>query len=343
MKTKEKKRTALLAVIIGALAISAVVLFFYSPWSPVNLTSTTPADRSSFTIDAYIDGEDVSWVPISLWTPTASATFEDVEDIYTMTNFQETTASVPGSSISIDLSSYEYVWVQMDPDAETPFAEDWQLLYPNGENGAYNLYAKDPTTDVNFNVADESMNEVTVADHQTDGNYTLLYDCPHYTTTAAQMHYGTNWETTATEFAALTTAQKQWFYDEKNYAGQFGLFDPNDFVYKTTLMHPVLASMTNAFAFKITFNDTISVVDGAATQVNFTLTDNAPFEAVISGAYMYLIAYSPINFLSGINQIGFEISYAANITMSDIDSGNVPIEQSGNALGTFAKLSDIAA
>ena len=230
----------------------------------------------------------------------------------------------------------------MDADGETPFAENWRMLIPGGINGAYDLIGYDPSTDVNFNVFDSVLNEVTVASHATDGNFTLVYDIPHYTTTVAQMHYGTNWALSADDFDDLSQEDKEDYWDEKNWAGQFALFDPNDFTYKTTLSHPLLSTMTNAFCFQMTFNTSVSIVDGATNQINFTLSDNSPFETVISGDVIYLIAYQPLTFDSGVKNLGFELEYATHIEMSDIDSGNIPIQQSGNTLGTFVKLSDIA-
>lgn len=329
---------------IGILLLACVGLLSYVIYSQSPLSPTTTADRSTFKVSSYVDGEDVSpLVPLSLWTPKADAEFDSTEDLYAIAlNFQETTSSVDAEDISVDLSGYDYVWVQMDPDAETPFLENWRMLLPNGANGEYNLIGYDPTTDVNFNVFDETLDEVTVADYQTDGNFTLVYDCPHYTTTSAQLHYGTNWDITATEFADLSATVQATYYDEKNWAGQFNIFDPTDFIYKTTLSHPLLSGFTNCFAFELTFNDTISIVDGEATQINFTLGEYDAFEVVISGEIIYLISYQPILFTSGIQDLTMEISFGTDITLSDIDSGNIPIVQSGNSLGTFVKLSDIA-
>ena len=339
-----EKKTWVKWMPIVVLALCCVGLLSYVLVSQSPVPPSTTADKSTFVVSSYVDGDDVSaLVPLSLHTPKADAEFDSTEDIYNIAlNFQETTSSVDAEDISVDLSAHAYVWAQMDPDAETPYAENWRLLIPLGSNGVYNLIGYDPTTEVNFNVFDLTLDEVTVADHQTDGNYTLIYDCPHYTTTEAQMHYGTGWKLSADDFADLSQANKETYYDEKNWAGQFTLFDPNDYVYKTTLSHPLLSSMTNAFAFKLTFNDSVSIVDGVDTQVNFTLGDSNAFETVISGTEIYLIAYQPILFKNGVQSLNLEISYATNITLSDIDSGNIPILQSGNALGTFVKLSDIA-
>ena len=343
-----KNRKALTRVaIIGFVALIILGIWYFGIYLAPYMGQQQPqANESTFSVTSYVDGEDVSdVVPLSISTPKSTAEFNDIEDIYTMTNFQETIGATKASGISIDLSEHEYVWVHVDPNGDTPFAEDWILLTPNGQNYAYSLYAKDPTTDVNFNIFDQTtLNEITVSGYQTNGNYTLIFDCPHHTETASQLHVGTNWDMSTSDFNDLTASQKEEYYDEANWAGQFPLFDPNDFTYKTTQMHPVLAGITDAFCFKFAFNTTISVVDGNAAQVNFTISDdNLPIESVISGQYLYLIYYQPVIFKYGLQSIRFEISFGADIALSDVDSGNVAILQSGNALGTFTKLSDIAA
>ena len=56
------------------LALVCVGLLSYVLYTQSPLAPTTPADRSTFTVRSYVDGEDVSaLVPISLWTPKASA------------------------------------------------------------------------------------------------------------------------------------------------------------------------------------------------------------------------------------------------------------------------------
>ena len=334
------KWVPVMVLVLACIGLLSYVFYIQSPLPP-----STSADRSTFVVSAYVDGEDVSSLtPISLWTPKATAEFDSTEDLYNIAlNFQETTSSVDAEDISVDLSGHTYVWAQMDPDAETVFLENWRMLLPNGENGEYPLIAYDPSTDLNFNMFDLNLGVVTVASHQTNGNYTLIYDVPHYTTTVAQMHYGTNWDLSAEDFADLSQTLKEDYWDEKNWAGQFSTFNPNDFVYKTTLSHPLLSGMTNAPAFKLTFNTSISIVDGSAVQVNFTLGDSANFETVISGDVIYLISYQPLIFKSGMKSLALEMSYAVNISLLDIDSGNIPILQSGNSFGTFVKLSDIGA
>jgi len=345
-KAKQKKKNFVFLV-LGLLLIGTVVggiIWAVQPGSVLNPTPTTPTDKSTFVYKDYITSEDVSWVPFTIWTPKSTSTFDDLDDVFNVAKYQSS-ASSRASAIEIDLSDYDYVLVQPDPDDDAPYAENWQLITPNGQNAEYTIYALDPTTDVNFNVMDENLNEVTVASHQTDGNYTIVYDCDHYMTTAAQMHYGTNWEVSATDFADLSATQKEWYYDEANFAGQFPLFNPQDdtYTYKTSLSHPALADFTDCFAFKFTFNDSISIVDGEVNQVNFTISDNAPWEVAVSAEVIYVVSYEPILFTGGMLDLGFEISYAANISLSDVDSGNVPILQSGNSFGTFVKLSDIAA
>lgn len=344
-KMKQKKKN-MIYLVLGIVLLGSVIGGLFLVLMPASILppSDSVANRSTFEYVDYITGEDVSWVPFTIWTPKSASEFETLEHIYDISLYQSAISS-RASAISIDLSSYEYVLVQPDPDDDAPYSENWQLITPGGLNDLYTIYAIDPATDVNFNVFDELLNEVDVSSHQTDGNYTLIYDIPHWITTEAQMHFGTNWDVTASEFADLSASARSWYYDEANFAGLFGRFNPQDdtYVYKSTQLHSVLSAFTNCFAFKLIFNDSISLADGNVLQVNFTLEDNVPFEVVISSSIIYLVLYEPMLFTGGMLDFDFEIEYAVNITLTDIDSGNLPIRQSGNAFGTFVKLSDIAA
>jgi hypothetical protein len=337
--SKIKKWIPYLALI---LVVAVVVSWYVYAQSPAG-NPPTPVAKSSFTITSYVDGEDVSGlVPMSVWVPKAGETFDSPDDYQDLTKYTETVSSTVASLVSIDLSDYGFFIAEVQPTGatSTPFANNYKLYYTNGENKVYNLDGYDQATDVDGVVVDSTMSAITIADYATDGNFTCFYDVPHYTTTAAQLHYGTNWDLTAAEFADLTAAQQQEYWDEKYWTGEFGTFVSGDYVYKSVLAHPNLASFTNVFAFELTFNDSVSIVDGAATQVNFTLTDdNAYFEVCYSADKIYLASYAPITFLNGAKQLHCSIQFADNITLSTWKSVRLPIEQSGNAFGTAVALS----
>jgi hypothetical protein len=71
--------------------------------------------NSSFQLISYVDGEDVSdFVEISVWVPDDEAEFDETEDIYTWSNFEEEESSKDADDVSIDLSGIEYAWLEID-------------------------------------------------------------------------------------------------------------------------------------------------------------------------------------------------------------------------------------
>jgi hypothetical protein len=336
---------------IGGIVATAIILVIvgvaiYTPQSPLYIGEDpeqpeTPLSESTFTLYSDPDGEDVSnFVEISVWVPEDDAEFDDTEDIFTMSNFEEEETSKDAEDVSIDLTDYSYVWVEIDPDGESVFATDFHLIY-GGLNYDYTFYVKHQTSDVNFNLFDrDTLNEITVADYATDGNYTLIYDCPHYTTTNIHAN-SDDWACNDDDWDELTASEKEEYYDEKYWRGQFPTYSP---VVDTEKDYDKdLEKLTNAFAFNITCNNTISTVDGNTAQLNITLDDDADVEVVISGTMVYLIYYSAVYFEDGAQELGMELEFGADITLSDIDSGRIVVPKDDSGLGTFTKYSDIAA
>jgi hypothetical protein len=166
-------------------------------------------------------------------------------------------------------------------------------------------------------------------------------DCPHNTTTAAQLHVGTNWAMESSDFDDLTASQKATYYDEKNWAGQYPLYDPAVDLEKE--YHSDLEKITNAFAIKFDFNTSISTVDGNAAQVNVTIASGHDVECVISGDLIYFIWYEGFDFEDGAVSVYFDMDTASGIGLDDADSGRIIVPRDDDALGTFTKYSDIGA
>lgn len=345
-KRRSKKKTKNIAYgIVGALLLTGVVLALYFSLSPESPFVATPTvNASTFKGVSAVDLEDCSdFVEGSIWVPKSSATFDETEDIYTLTNFEETKSSMDLEDISIDLSGVTYAWLEIDPDGESVFSNTFYLLY-GGANYKYTFTLFDLTTDVNFNMVDEDT--MAVVDLSGDnvsltGGYEILLDCPHYTTTSAQLHVGTNWDMEQSDFDDLSTSQKNVYYDEKNWAGQYPLYDPAVDLEKE--FHSDLEKITNAFALKFDFNATISTVDGNSAQVNVTIASDHDIECVISGDLIYFIWYEAIEFDDGAVAIYFDMDTASGIGLDDIDSGRIVVPRDDDALGTFTKYSDIGA
>lgn len=344
-KKKSRQNMLIVGVSLIAILIAGVSIFYaVSPLSPfVTVTETeTPTATTTIKLISYQDGEDVSnFVEVSIWTNDEDAEFDDTEDIYTMSNFEETESSKDADDVSIDLSDYDYVWIEIDPDAETAFSTTWYLVY-GGVNYAYSLYVYHLTSDVNFNALDrDTMNELTLGDYDTDANITLVMDCPHHTTTNIHAN-SDDWAVDDEEWDDMTESEKDEYYDEKYWRSQAPLYVPADDDEKE--FDDDLEKLTEAFALKFDFNGTISTTDGNAAQVNMTVNDDdLPIEVIISGDLIYLVFYETISFETGDYDFDLEVEFGDDIHLDDIDSGRIEVPRDDDNLGTFTKYSDIAA
>ena len=321
--------------LIGLGLIVCIILGFamYANTGALSPFGTT-TDTSTFRLISYRDGEDVSnFVEISVWVP--DELIENAEDIYTLSNFEEKVSSSDADDISIDLSSYSYAWIEVDPDNEAVFENEFYLI--SCLNGLYVLYAHHFSTDVNFNILDvTTMDEW---DKAADGNFTLALDFPHYTVT--NLHGGSDdWAITSDDVDEMSTAELQDYWNEQNWRCQAPIYDPGNDTEKD--FGNDLERLTNAFAIEFDFNDTVSTTDAAVTQVNMTIADlyDEVVDIIISGDKIYTIftetIIAPYSF-------DFEILMAANITCSTVKSGRIAVPQDDDNLGAFTAYSTLQA
>jgi len=335
----------LLALITGGsiYAIGLGIGWWASPFEDEDVAPTTLA-KSSFELECKdINGyEDVSaWVEISIWVPEDETDME-FKDYFKIANLEEEVKSKDADDVSLDISIYLWVWVEIDPDNKSLFANCWILL--SGNNEVYELDVYDQSTDVNFNLVDrDTLGAITVADYQTDGNFTMIFDVPHYTTTADQLHANTDdWNIDSDKWGDFDAGDKLEYYDEKYFAGQYPTYVLTDDDEKD--YDEPLEQLTDAFAFKMIFNDTVSTTDLSVTQVNCTIPDtNENIEIIVDGAIIWFVFYEAVTFTGGAEEFTFSLQFGANITLSDIDSGRIAVPRSDDNLGTFTKYSDIGA
>ena len=337
--SKNQRLLLILAIIIGGGLGVYFIGDYVGLWSIApEETTTTVKTKSTFKLSSYPDLEDVSnFVEMNIWTPKASAEFETMDDIYTLTNFEKSESGKDADDISIDLRDHDYIWAEVT--ANSVFHNNFRLLY-GGVNYDYEFYVFQETSDVNFNILDSNMNASFYTGYQGDDNQTVIIDCPHYTTTVAEMHYGTGWELSATDFADYTEAQKEFMWDEKNFRAQAMYLDPT----LDTCDHEYIEGLeqyTEYFALKLTYNDSVSTIDGNALEVNCTIAKGESVRAVYSGTLIYFIVTEIINFEDGAYDFKFEIQHAANISISSVYSGRLTVPD--DSPGVFSAYSAIGA
>jgi len=286
-------------------------------------TTTTPTTEkitSTFTLFSYPDGEDVSnFIEMDLWEPKSSATFDDTDDVYTMSNFERLVTGKDADDISDDLRDEPWYWAEIT--GNSVFANTFILLI-GGANRDYEFYVYQPTSDVNFNILDAVMNEAFTAGYQGDSNHTLIADCPQDTRTPiTDLHYGVGWDVSATEFADYSATQQLEMWNEKNYRAQARYLDPS----LDTADHEYIEGLeayTDYFGIKVSFNTTIGTT-ALLTDINVTVAKGEKVRAFKIGADVWFVVTEDINFKIGAYDFKFEMSIGANISVSAVASGRI--------------------
>jgi hypothetical protein len=357
--SKQKRNRKIAIAAIAVLFISFLVyLLAFSGFSPFSGTQTPTTGNSTFQLISYVDGEDVSdFVEISVWVPDSNAEFDETEDIYTWSNFEEEESSKDADDVSVDLSGIEYAWLEIDPDAEAVFANNHHLLI-GGKNYAYKFYVYHQSSDVNFGCMNETMGETwsnfTTAgalpiDPQEAvdpfgwrdapaGNFTLAMDVPQWTYT--NTHVGSNWDIEQSEYDDYSSSELEFVHAEANWRCQAPTYNPATDLEKSG-EEDGLEALTNAFVIRWTYNTSVSTTDGAATQINMTITDDTNAEVVIDGTYIYMIFTDVIDFEDGPVLVDFEYQEATDIYASNVQSGRLVVPRDEDSLGAFTAYSVI--
>lgn len=321
-----------------ALGLITLILIAYAPLSPWYLwweddeeVPITPTTRTVSTVAVWsnVDGELVSsFVEWDVWIPKTGADFsEGYEDITALaTNFEREITGKDADDISIDLRDHEWVW--FEATGNTVFDNTFYLR--RGEaNFDYDFLVHHRSSDVNFNILNSSMASITIPGHSTNFNGTGILKAPGYTTT--DCHYGDiGWELTATEFAELTTKEKKEIWDENRWRDQWPVYIPTDDICNE--FDRDFEKITNTPALKWTFNDTISVIDGAVTQINYTIGKGYPIEILISGTFLYMVWYEGFDFYPDPYTFEFEMWFGLNISVTTVESGRADIPGSLSTL-----------
>lgn len=347
---KKTQKYLLVALLVFCLLIGIYFIGAYAGLWAVGPTEPTTPTTSTWTLIDYTTGEDVSdFVEISVWIDDQD--IDETEDIYRMSNFDEDVSSDDAEDVSLDLTNVNYAWVEIEPDQEEVYSRDFHL-YLGGTNADYTIYVYHMASQVMMtnifrdtgcacplsNCSGNYVN-VTLDDFQGSGNYTMLLDVPLWTVAGA--HCGDDdWDMEDCPPRMDEPDTEDWLitYNERSHRCEAPLYVPGDDDSKE--FETRLEQLTNTFVLKYTMNGTINCTDGSDYQVNMTLRDEGysePIEIVSCGDSIFVVFYDPIDFYPKAYTFSYEISFAANITWCDIESGRMEIPRGAKAcpLGTF--------
>jgi len=352
MDFKQKKRAKYyvaggilaLCLVIGLVVAFSTMSPWYMWWDDDDV-APTPLAYSTFVLTSAVDGEDVSsWATMDIWVPKSDADFDEgYEDITALTqNFEREETGKDADDISLDLSIYPYVWAEIVGNA--PWQNHFELIITGGVNRVhrYNVHDASEAAPFNILVRNTGANLTTWTETNgggIDSNYTGVVDVPLSYLAAAKCHYGDNWNIDATEFGELTATQQEFYWNQRNWADQFPTYDPT--VDTNNEFEREFEVLTNVFCVYIQMNDTISVVDGAVTQLNVTLGRGQPIETVIAGANLYFLWYEGFNFLDGVMSWDFEMSFGDNLTVATAYSGRIDVPAGASSITGFIAYNEI--
>lgn len=342
-KTQKKyiKFIAIAMVFLVAGVIFAPLI--QDAWS--NLTgqaATATPNKSSLTVYSWTDGEDVSnFMPVKVYKPDDSKVEgpDDWEKLYEGITYWDEEYSGDAEDFDEDISGWSHILFDFDSGDDTVFMRNQVIMTVTG-NTNFIQYGYHLSSDINFNVFDvTTMGAITASGHQSDGNYTLEFQFPTYTT--SNLHYGSNWEISSDDYDDMTTEEKEDLWNENLWrcqAPQYLLGEDSDNDYTETWER-----ITNTYGFKFTFNDTINATDGSVTQVNFTLSDDSEYDftKVVSGEYIYLLGEDIVDCEFNSAELDFELEYAANITLSNVHSARFDVfneEDSATVDSTYSSI-----
>lgn len=339
-KGKSAKQVNPLALCLGVLILGGIIFGIYS----YVRSESAGVAATTFVGYSYTDGEDISnFVEISVWAWDDAKTYNEPEDLRRLSNFEKIETAKDIDLVSVDVTAYPYgVWVEIDPDGESYFSNNF-IWIPNTQNVEnYPLYCYHQPADVNFAVLDvQDLDEFLPlgANETTDGNYSVYVDFPRYNTTDIHAN-ADDWTVDDDAWEDMSDSEKLRFYDQRNWRVWAPTYDPDVDTDKD--FSTVFERYTTVPAFKFTFNTSVSTVDGNAAQVNFTISgdDYPELKIQVSGSYIFVLISeeitAPYNF-------EFEIEFADDIECDSVHSGYVTCAGDETSATWASTLSAIAA
>ncbi len=340
-KGQVNKPTRVFAV-LGIVAIIFIVsvggYFLVTYMQSLVIAPDITANTTTFVGYDYVSGEDVSGhAHIKIMGLKDTVENPDSNDIRTLTNYEELEAVDDIEDISVDLSLVLYYFIVINPAGDQYWATTYQLEFGMSNVADKEIILYHQATDVDGTILDTS--DMDEWDLTSDITHALLViDVPHES--GNELHKGDGWETTTTEYTDLDTADQLFFQDQANFRCEFPTYSPSLDSDKDGQDN--LEVVTNVFAIEFTFNATVSLVDGATTQINLTINDNSPIELAYSATKIFMLFYSVIDFESGSYSVNFDVAMSTHIECSTVKTVRVPIPYETSSLGTPVVLSTFA-
>lgn len=306
-------------VLIGSLVL--VLIFVNIPWSTLHPPATPTARATSRVyITDWTSKEGLGELcPFTMYGDKGQIT--EVEHRYDLTYYETISTEVMPNDFSKDISEYDYIIIRPNPDEATDgYWTTYDYLFANlGKNYDFRLFAYHETDDVfglPINVADG-----TAWDLATNTNGTISLWFP--TVDEDELHQGTHF-LIEDDLDDLSQATLDHLYNQKYYRCEPTLFTLTDDTADHTKTGDY-AMTTETFAIEFDFNVTISMVDGEATQVNFTADCDVDFLIEIYADKLYFVTTESWNTLYYNFEMFFEVFTAVNITCDNVNAGRVII------------------
>jgi len=319
MKTPGSKNKSNLKYYIAIAFLGAVFVIggfvSFSPYSPlyqwwVPGTPAEPdADVSTFIIKDFSTNLLVSnSTKCSLYLPlsTEDPSLWDEDEFLDLDLYNETIVEEYAEDIEIDLTDEIVFFFEIASDDAHVYANGF-ILCGAGGNSIYTFFAYNQSEVVLFNIADDTLDEIDVSVHQTNGTYLILYTVPEPDATVQ-----------APLYSPIVDTLKDWDVD-----------DP-------------LTSGTDFFGFQFVFNDTIStVITNVTHHVNFTISEDVSALVVYDDDSIYIIFYEIEAFSEMPSGLYYTIEYGFEIALDDVDAVRLEIPEGIEGTFTPTKISDI--
>jgi len=344
-KGKSYRFYAVIGILTGSLVL---ILMFGVPWStifPPPSTVTPTEDYSTISITDFTSREILDEL-CHITVHGNDVDIDDTDEKYDITNYEVIVTTKDPADFDEDLSDYDHIRIRVSPDeSATQYWTTYDYWFSNlGNNYHFDMYAYHEATDLYGNVLDITSGSAWDLQMQNGGdggtggiNGTIPVWFP--TVTKTELHLGDHYgiETDLAD-CSQTTLERLW--DEKWWRSMPTLYsdavDVADHDYAGTYEW-----ITEAFAIKFDFNETLVLTDGDVDQVNITVECDYETSIEYTGTYIYIITTESWDTISGNFELNFEIDLAGGINCTDVYLGRISIPNRDLTGSSFGSLQTI--